>query len=68
MFLFRFRVDYALVGERDGFAGRELNPSHWRREAYRRGYAQGLLVRAARIAQSQVPLPLVGRSGAEVRP
>ena len=52
MILFnRFPVDYAFVGDRDGFAGREPNPALWRREAYRRGYAQGLLCRAERIAQ-----------------
>lgn len=68
MFLSRFKVDYALVGERDGFAGRELNPSHWRREAYKRGYAQGLLARAERIAQGPLPLPVVGHSGVELRP
>ena len=68
MFLSRFKVDYAPVGERDGFAGRALNPSHWRREAYKRGYAHGLLARAERIAQSPLPLPMVGHSGAEVRP
>ena len=68
MFLSRFRVDYALVGERDGFAGRELNPSHWRREAYKRGYAQGLLARAERIAQGTLSLPVGGHSGAELRP
>ena len=68
MFLSRFKIDYALVGERDGFAGRELNPSLWRRGAYRRGYAQGLLTRAKRIAQDTRPLPVVGHSGAELRP
>ncbi|MDE2465690.1 MAG: hypothetical protein KGO02_18540 [Alphaproteobacteria bacterium] len=67
MFLSRFKVDYALVGERDGFAERELNPSLWRREAYRRGYAQGLLTRAERIAQGTRPLPVVGHLSAELR-
>jgi hypothetical protein len=68
MFLSRFKVDFALVGERDGFAGRELNPSLWRREGYRRGYAQGLLTRAERIALDTRPLPVAGHPGAELRP
>lgn len=68
MFLSRFKIDYALVGERDGFAGRELNPSLWCREAYRRGYAQGLLTRAERIAHDTRPLPMVEHSGVDLRP
>lgn len=69
MILFnRFPVDYAFVGDRDGFAGREPNPALWRREAYRRGYAQGLLSRAERIAQGVLPLPTAGRLPAELRP
>ena len=68
MFLSRFKVDFALVGERDGFAVREPNPSLWRREAYRRGYAQGVLTRAERIALNNRPLPLVGHPSVELRP
>jgi hypothetical protein len=68
MFLSRFKVDFALVGERDGFAAREPNPSLWRREAYRRGYAQGVLTRAERIALVNRPLPLVGHPSVELRP
>ena len=41
---------------------------HDAHEAYKRGYAHGLLARAERIAQSPLPLPMVGHSGAEVRP
>jgi len=68
MILFnRFPVDYAFVGDRDGFAGREPNPALWRREAYRRGYAQGLLCRAERIAQGALPLPVTEHPVAEVR-
>ena len=68
MFLSRFKVDFALVGERDGFAGREPNPSLWRREAYRRGYAQGVLTRAERIALNNRLLPLAGHPSVELRP
>ena len=63
----RYPVNDALVGDRDGFAGRDPNPAFWRREAYRRGYAQGLLTRAERIAQGALPLPVARRSVAEVR-
>lgn len=63
----RFPVDYAIVGDRDGFAGRPADASLWRREAYRRGYAQGLLARAERIAQGSLPMPVVERTAAEVR-
>jgi|GEM_PF-2239472 hypothetical protein len=68
MILNRLAVDYALVGERDGFAGRPADASLWRREAYRRGYAQGLLARAERIAQGSLPMPVVERPVAEARP
>lgn len=70
MFLSYFKVDYALVGERDGFAGRDPNSSLWRREAYRRGYAQGLLARAERIAHDALALPVIGHShsATEIRP
>lgn len=68
MFLSRFKVDFALVGARDGFAGREPSPSLWRREAYRRGYAQGVLTRAERIALNNRPLPLAGHPSVELRP
>lgn len=63
----RFPVDYAFVGDRDGFAGRPADASLWRREAYRRGYAHGLLARAERIAQGSLPMPVVEHSGNEVR-
>ncbi|HOI65881.1 MAG TPA: hypothetical protein PLD03_04675 [Thiomonas arsenitoxydans] len=67
IFFNRYPVDYAFVGDRDGFAGRDPNPALWRREAYRRGYAQGLLARAERIAQGALALPVAGRLAAEVR-
>ncbi len=51
MFLSRFKVDYALVGERDGFSGRKADAKLWRKEAYRRGYADGLLASATRATQ-----------------
>ncbi|MHB1690606.1 MAG: hypothetical protein ACYCSR_08065 [Thiomonas sp.] len=51
MFLSRFKVDYALVGERDGFSGRKADAKLWRKEAYRRGYADGLLANATRVTQ-----------------
>jgi len=63
----RFPVDYAIVGDRDGFAGRSPNPAMWRRDAYRRGYAQGLLARAERIAQGAAPVPMLGRTSVEAR-
>ncbi len=50
MWFTRFKIDYALVGERDGNAGRVPQPALWRREPYRRGYADGLLQRAERVA------------------
>ena len=52
----RFPVDYVFVGERDGCAGRAPDAALWRREAYRRGYAQGLLTRAERIAQGTLQI------------
>jgi hypothetical protein len=51
MFLSRFKIDYALVGERDGFSGRRANAKLWRKDAYRRGYADGLLACATRVTQ-----------------
>lgn len=48
-----FRVDYSLVGRRDGLAAREPDPSLWRKNDYRRGYAEGLIAAAKRIAQVQ---------------
>ena len=51
MFLYRFKVDYALVGERDGFSGRRADAKLWRKESYRRGYADGLLASATRATQ-----------------
>jgi hypothetical protein len=63
----RFPVDYVFVGERDGFAGRAADAALWRREAYRRGYAQGLLTRAERIAQGTLMRAVMGRPPAEVR-
>lgn len=67
MIFHRFPVDYTLVGERDGSAGRSPDASLWRRDAYRRGYAQGLLARAERIAQGSLLVPAIGRLGPEVR-
>ncbi|CUA96992.1 hypothetical protein [Thiomonas bhubaneswarensis] len=67
MFYRPFKVDYSLVGERDGSAGRAPDPALWRRDAYRRGYAQGLLARAERIAQGAAPMPMLGRSSVEAR-
>ena len=65
MFLSRFKVDYALVGERDGFSGRKADAKLWRKEAYRRGYADGLLASATRAAQgvavNAAPKATVGR-------
>jgi len=68
MFYRMFKVDYALVGERDGSAGRAPDPSLWRRENYRRGYAQGLIARAERIAQGARPEPYACQPRMEVRP
>ncbi len=48
-------VNYSLVGERDGCAGREPSPALWRKLAYRSGYAHGLLERAQRIARAELP-------------
>lgn len=48
MFLSRFKIDYSLVGERDGFSGRKADPKLWRKEAYRRGYATKLCAEHAR--------------------
>ncbi len=47
----RFQVDYSLVGRRDGLAMREPDPALWRKNDYRRGYAEGLVATAKRIAQ-----------------
>ena len=57
----QFRVDYSLVGRRDGLSMREPDPSLWRKNDYRRGYAEGLLAAAKRIAQVQ-SLPNVRKS------
>ncbi len=48
---YRFQVDYSLVGHRDGLAMREPDPALWRKNDYRRGYAEGLIASAKRIAQ-----------------
>ena len=48
---FKFKVDYSLVGRRDGMALREPDPALWRKNDYRRGYAEGLVATAKRIAQ-----------------
>jgi hypothetical protein len=53
MFFLRPSVNYALVGERDGCAGREPAPRLWRKTDYRSGYACGLLERARRIAGAE---------------
>ncbi len=63
----RYPVDYALVGDRDGSAGRAPDPSLWRREAYRQGYAQGLLARAERIARASMMPPLTVQAIPEAR-
>lgn len=69
MFLSRFKVDYALVGERDGFSGRKADAKLWRKEAYRRGYADGLLASATRPAQGvQVGAATKATVGREARP
>ncbi len=47
----QFHVDYSLVGRRDGLAMREPDPALWRKIDYRRGYAEGLIATAKRIAQ-----------------
>ncbi len=47
----KFRVDYSLVGRRDGLSMREPDPVMWRKNDYRRGYAEGLIAAAKRIAQ-----------------
>ncbi len=69
MFLSRFKVDYALVGERDGFSGRRADAKLWRKESYRRGYADGLLSSAARAPQRmQVGAATKAGVGREARP
>lgn len=60
MTIFRFKVDYTLVGERDGYAGRRPDPGMWRKDAYRKGYAEGLLAKATQIVES--PSRLVAQS------
>jgi hypothetical protein len=68
MFLSRFKIDYALVGERDGFSGRRADAKLWRKEAYRRGYADGLLASATRAPQSmQVGAATKAAVGREAR-
>lgn len=68
MFLSRFKVDYALVGERDGFSGRSADAKLWRKEAYRRGYADGLLASATRATQGvQVGAATKAAVGREAR-
>ncbi len=57
----RFRVDYSLVGRRDGISMREPDPALWRKNDYRRGYAEGLIATAKRIAQVHA-LPDVRKS------
>ncbi len=53
----RFHVDYSLVGRRDGLAMREPDPALCRKNDYRRGYAEGLIATARRIAQvSSLPV------------
>ena len=47
----RFCVDYSLVGRRDGLSMREPDSFLWRKNDYRRGYAEGLIATAKRIAQ-----------------
>ncbi|CQR45193.1 hypothetical protein THICB3620005 [Thiomonas sp. CB3] len=69
MFLSRFKVDYALVGERDGFSGRRADAKLWRKESYRRGYADGLLASATRATQGvQVGAATKATVGREARP
>ncbi len=69
MFLSRFKIDYALVGERDGFSGRKADAKLWRKEAYRRGYADGLLASAARATQGvHIGAATKTTSGREARP
>jgi hypothetical protein len=67
MFFTRFKIDYALVGERDGLAGRRPDPGQWRKEAYRDGYAQGLVARAERIACGAAAQSAPHHSKAEAR-
>ncbi|CDW96302.1 MULTISPECIES: hypothetical protein [unclassified Thiomonas] len=68
MFPSRFKVDYALVGERDGFSGRRADAKLWRKESYRRGYADGLLASATRAPQSmQVGAATKATVGREAR-
>ena len=69
MFLSRFRIDYALVGERDGFSGRRADAKLWRKESYRRGYADGLLASATRAPQRmQAGAAIKATVGREARP
>ena len=69
MFLSRFKIDYALVGERDAFSGRKADAKLWRKEAYRRGYADGLLASATRATQGvQVGAATKATVGREARP
>uniref|UniRef100_E6PP50 Uncharacterized protein n=1 Tax=mine drainage metagenome TaxID=410659 RepID=E6PP50_9ZZZZ len=49
MMFWRRPVDYALVGERDGWAGRPPQAALARKLAYRQGYAAGQQARAARM-------------------
>lgn len=66
MIFLRNPVNYSLVGERDGCAGREPSPRLWRKPDYRSGYAYGLLERAQRIARAELPTTatLVHQTGA----
>ena len=48
----QFQVDYSLVGRRDGLSMREPDPALWRKNDYRRGYAEGLIAAARRVAQA----------------
>jgi hypothetical protein len=69
MFLSRFKIDYSLVGERDEFSGRIADAKLWRKEAYRRGYADGLLASATRATQGvQVGAATKATVGREARP
>ena len=68
MFPSRFRIDYALVGERDGFSRRSADAKLWRKESYRRGYANGLLASATRATQGvQVGAATKAAVGREAR-
>lgn len=62
----QFRVDYSLVGRRDGLAMREPDSALWRKNDYRRGYAEGLIAAAKRIAQVS-SLPACKSNQIEVR-